>query len=144
LQENAMKPAAKLMSLRFLRIATVLCFAQMALAALASHASLSSQSVALRADRFTYEQWTSGDLQTLAATLRATQPSSVELYACGPDANPALLAAAQRLSDLPLLLQVMPAGDMHCGDVATAPASGPNRAAYDDAAVARYWQQVMP
>jgi hypothetical protein len=136
--------AVKRMSVRTVRVAAVLCLATAGSAALASHASLSSQSVALRADRFTYEQWTSGDLETLAATLRATQPGSVELYACGPDAHPALLAAAHRLSDLPLLLQVMPTADLHCGTASAAAAVGRTPAAADDAAVARYWQQVMP
>ena len=139
-----MKHAVEPMTARCVRLAAVLCLATAGSTALASHASLSTQSVTLRSDRFTFEEWTSADMDTLAATLRATQPSSVALYACGPDAHPALLAAAQRLSDLPLLLQVMPAADMHCGGASAAAAGGRSGAAADDAAVARYWQQVMP
>jgi hypothetical protein len=135
---------AKPMSVQLARVAAGVALAVAASTAIASHASLSPQSVTLLADRFTFEEWTSGDLELLASTLRATQPSFVELYACGPDTYRTLLAAAHTLSDLPLVLQVMPRTDMHCSAAPAAPAATRSAAAPDDTAVARYWQQVMP
>lgn len=135
---------AKPMSVQLARVAAGVALAVAASTAIASHASLAPQSVTLLADRFTFEEWTSGDLALLASTLRATQPSFVELHACGPDTYRTLLAAAHRLSDLPLVLQVMPTADMHCSAAPAAPAATRSDAAPDDTAVARYWQQVMP
>ncbi|HQR20415.1 MAG TPA: hypothetical protein PLE54_00445 [Burkholderiaceae bacterium] len=101
------------------------------------------QSVIVRADRYGFDDWSTRDLEALAATVRATRPSFVELYACGAEANRVLLVAAQRLSDLPLQLLAYPDNAPACTSAAqAAPASQPLGA--DDAAAVRYWQQVMP
>ena len=104
------------------------------------------QSVTVRVDHFTYENWSSADLETLALTMRAARPAWVELVACGPDASWALQSVAQRLSDLPLQLQALPPTAPACAGVSTAKAASPGleTSSADKVAVARYWQQVMP
>lgn len=119
------------------------------MAASAAHAAASvppPQSVTVRADRYTFDDWTSGDIDTVVATLRATRPDSVDLVACGPEAFRALLSAAARLSDLPLRLQVLSTTAPACASVASATAAAKNAGASGaaEAAVARYWMQVMP
>jgi hypothetical protein len=126
-------------------IAAAVALATTGTATVAMTAPLSKQSVTLRADRFTFESWTSDDFQALADTLRATHPGTVELYACGQDAYPPLLAAARTLSDLPLQLHAMPANAPVCA-AGSNPSSVSARlgAVIDEAAVARYWRQMMP
>jgi len=118
-------------------------------AATASYAAGSAppaQSVTVRVDHFTYETWSSGDIDTLAATMRAARPAWVELVGCGPDAAWALQSVAQRLSDLPLQLQALPLTAPACAGASTAKNSnqGIETSSAERVAVARYWQQVMP
>jgi hypothetical protein len=103
------------------------------------------QSVTVQVDRYIYDDWSSADVERLAITLRATRPDSVLLMACGAEAHRALLQAAQRLNDLPLQLQALPAGAPGCArDGGFAAADQRGAARVEDAATARYWQQVMP
>lgn len=95
---------------------------------------------------FSFDGWTSVDLETLAATMRAIRPGEVELVACGSEATWALQAVAQRLNDLPLKLQTLPASAPACAGAPAFRAESQriDMASADHAAVARYWAQVMP
>ena len=108
--------------------------------------SLPPQSVTVRVDHFTYESWSSADIDTLAVTMRAARPAWVEVVACGPDAGWSLQTVAQRLSDLPLQLQALPLTAPACDGAPTAKAvsQGFEPSSTDKVAVVRYWQQVMP
>jgi hypothetical protein len=119
------------------------------LAATAPHAAGSvppAQSVTVRVDHFTYETWSSGDIDTLAATMRAARPAWVELVGCGPDSTWALQSVALRLSDLPLQLQALPLTAPACAGVSTTKSAvqGIETSSAEKVAVARYWKQVMP
>lgn len=119
------------------------------LAATASYAAGSvppAQSVTVRVDHFTYETWSSGDIDTLAVTMRAARPAWVELVGCGPDSTWALQSVAHRLSDLPLQLQALPLTAPACAGAPTAKSlnQGIETSSAERVAVARYWQQVMP
>jgi hypothetical protein len=105
-----------------------------------------TQSVTVRVDQFTYEMWSSRDVDTLALTMRAARPNWVELVACGPDAGWSLQAMAQRLNDLPLQLKALPASAPACAGTAPSEgvAEGFAASSADRVAVAHYWQQVMP
>jgi hypothetical protein len=104
-----------------------------------------AQSITVRVDHFTYEGWSSRDIDTLALAMRAARPAWVELVACGADAGWALQTVAQRLSELPLQLQAVPASAPACtGDATAKHAIDGYESTADKAAVARYWQQVMP
>jgi len=104
-----------------------------------------AQSITVRVDHFTYESWSSRDVDTLAITMRAARPAWVELVACGQDAGWALQTVAQRLSELPLQLQTAPAGALACAGTSTEKhATGGFMPTADKGAVAHYWQQVMP
>jgi hypothetical protein len=104
------------------------------------------QSVTVWVDHYTFDDWSSGDIDAVATTLRATRPDSVELVACGPEAFRALLSAAARLNDLPLQLQVLSSSAPACANVpaTTAVAQRASASGVGEAAVARYWLQVMP
>lgn len=107
------------------------------------------QSVTVRVDQYTFDDWSSADIEAVATTLRATRPYSVELVACGPEAFRALLSAAARLNDLPLQLQVLSSTAPACANVPSTAAAAPGASASaaggaGEAAVARYWLQVMP
>jgi hypothetical protein len=119
------------------------------LAATASYAAGSAppaQSVMVRVDHFIYETWSSEDIDTLAATMRAARPAWVELVGCGPDSTWALQSVAHRLSDLPLQLQALPLTVPACAGASTAKSlkQGIETSSAERVAVARYWQQVMP
>jgi hypothetical protein len=128
------------------RVIGVLFASLMATAAYAAGSAPPAQSVTVRVDHFTYETWSSGDIDTLAATMRAARPAWVELVGCGPDAAWALQSVAQRLSDLPLQLQALPLTAPACAGASTAKSSsqGIETSGAEKVAVARYWQQVMP
>ncbi len=115
-------------------------------AAYAAGLAAPAQSVTVRVDHFTYEAWSSGDIDTLAATMRAARPAWVELVGCGPDSTWALQSVAQRLSDLPLQLQALPLTAPACAGASTAKSlnQGIETSSAERVAVARYWQQVMP
>jgi hypothetical protein len=114
--------------------------------ALAAASAPPPQIVTVRVDRYTFDDWTSGDIDAVATTLRATRPDSVELVACGPDAFRALLSAAARLNDLPLRLQVLSTTAPACSSVPSTAAGALSASASGaaEAAVAHYWLQVMP
>jgi hypothetical protein len=104
-----------------------------------------AQSITVRVDHFTYESWSSRDVDTLALTMRAARPAWVELVACGADAGWALQTVAQRLSELPLQLQAVPLSAPACAGTATEKQTIQGfESTADKGAVARYWQQVMP
>lgn len=139
-----MSHPAKPARARLSRAVAALIVALGATTALAA-GSGSAQLITLRVDHFTYESWSSRDIDTLALAMRAARPAWVELVACGADAGWALQTVAQRLSELPLQLQAVPASAPACAGDATAKHAGDGyESTADKAAVARYWQQVMP
>ncbi len=89
-----------------------------------------------------------GDLDALADVVAAATPRSMELHACGPGSHRALLAAVHRFSHLPLTLRLSGADDAVCAAPSLAVRVGqqgsPGPTGIDEAAVARYWRQVMP
>jgi len=116
-------------------------------AATASYAAGSAppaQSVTVRVDHFTYETWSSGDIDTPGATMRAARPLGGTR---GLRAGRCLGAAVggTALSDLPLQLQALPLDSASCAGASTAKNSnqGIETSSAERVAVARYWQQVI-
>ena len=86
------------------------------------------------------------DLDALEAAVRTVNPKTIEIRACGQDAAANLKAAAQRLSEFPLHIQVVNAASQSCAVsfVSTRVSAGAGAAGVDRAAVEAYWRQVTP
>jgi hypothetical protein len=133
-----------LASLRCLVIASaLLCGGTMA-----AQAHVTGLRIVVRDTHYALGRSAFGDLDALAAAVSAAAPRAIDLYACGPGANHALLGAAHRFSRLPLRMQVLNADDAVCMAAPLAVrisqrgSAGPT--GIDDAAVVHYWLQVMP
>lgn len=104
-----------------------------------------AQSITVSVNHFTYESWSSRDVDTLAQMMQAARPTWVDVVACGQEAAWALQAVAQRLSELPLQLQVLPLSAPACaGTAAEKQAMQGSESIADKGAVTRYWLQLLP
>jgi hypothetical protein len=90
------------------------------------------------------------DLDRLDEAVRAMRPRSVGLDACGAGSERAQRAAAHRFRQLSLELRVVEPGAPQCRSstlpraVPVSQRSGPRPYGIDDAAVDRWWHQLMP
>ncbi len=106
--------------------------------------------VTIHTQHYRWTGQTFDSLDALAAMVLPRTPRSVGLLACGPQATPALLAAAHRFRHLELHLSVGAAGAARCQEqtqirptpVALREDAKPLH--FDDAAVRAWWQQSMP
>ena len=123
---------------------------------LAGGAGASTQSwtpdvrVAVFADHYVLADRAIDDLDRLDDAVRAMRPRSVGIYACGAGSERAQRAAAHRFGHLSLELRVVEPGAPECRSPAPARAlpvgqrTGPRPYGIDDAAVDRWWHQMMP
>jgi hypothetical protein len=87
------------------------------------------------------------DLDRLEEALAQRRPGAIRLNRCGPATTRALMAAMHRFRDLRLHVRTLQPAEPACSSTASVAAravAGPWPAGIDDAAVARYWQELAP
>ena len=130
------------------RQALVLLAAAAAAASTVSNAQVAEVRVIAKSNQYLLRASAFDSLNALEEAVRSSRPSVVQLDACGHDAARALKAAAHRLSDQVLRIQVLDETALACrGGVLAMPAiqrSAPALSDIVDAAVERYWQQASP
>ena len=130
------------------RHALVLLAAAAAAAPTVSNAQVAEVRVIARSNQYLLRASAFDSLDALEEAVRASRPSVVQLDACGHEAARALKAAAHRLSDQVLRIQVLDETALACRSGVLAmhatQRSAPSLSDIDDAAVERYWQQTSP
>jgi hypothetical protein len=115
-----------------------------------AQASTPTLGVAVFAEHYVLEGRVIDDLDVLEVSVRDLYPRAVRLDACGDGTERAQRAAAHRLRHLYLELRVLEAGSPDCPSPAAAQAvlvsqrAGTRPFGIDDAAVDRWWHQLMP
>lgn len=87
------------------------------------------------------------DLNRLEAQVATIRPRAMRLVVCEHGSTRALMAATHRFRQLPLHLRVAEVSDPACASIALVTAradDAPRPLGIDDAAVARYWQEIVP
>lgn len=100
--------------------------------------------VTVEAQQFRWSGQAFDTLDALEATVLPRSPRSIALVACGPQAAPALLAAAYRFRHLELHLRSRAVNVAAGCQASTAALREATKPLVDDAAVRTWWGQTMP